>query len=85
MERGVPARRIVLDYAGFRTLDSVLRAREVFGVDDFVVVSQRFHCERAVFLARRLGMHATGSPRATSRVSRAPRRVPASGSRAQRR
>jgi SanA protein len=60
VERGVPADRIVLDYAGFRTLDSVVRAREVFGVDDFVVVSQRFQSERAVFLARRLGMHATG-------------------------
>lgn len=60
VERGVPAHRIVLDYAGFRTLDSVIRAREVFGIDDFVVVSQRFHCERAVLLARRLGMHATG-------------------------
>jgi SanA protein len=60
VERGVPADRIVLDYAGFRTLDSVVRAREVFGVDDFVVISQRFQSERAVFLARRLGMHATG-------------------------
>ena len=47
VERGVPADRIVLDYAGFRTLDSVVRAREVFGVDDFVVVSQRFQSERA--------------------------------------
>lgn len=60
VERGVPENRIVLDYAGFRTLDSVVRAREVFGVDDFVVVSQRFQSERAVFLARRLGMRATG-------------------------
>jgi len=60
VERGVPADRIVLDYAGFRTLDSVVRARDVFGVDDFVVVSQRFQSERAVFLARRLGMRATG-------------------------
>jgi SanA protein len=57
---GVPADRLVLDYAGFRTLDSVIRAREVFGVDDFVVVSQRDHGERAVFLARRLGMNAVG-------------------------
>ncbi|MFT5200373.1 MAG: SanA protein [Planctomycetota bacterium] len=55
---GVPARHITCDYAGFRTLDSVLRAREVFGQDDFVVVSQAFHAERAVFLARRHGMKA---------------------------
>jgi SanA protein len=58
--RGVPEDRIVLDYAGFRTLDSVIRARDVFGADDFVVVSQRDHSERAVFLARRLGMSAVG-------------------------
>ncbi|MBL4771770.1 MAG: YdcF family protein, partial [Planctomycetes bacterium] len=56
---GVPAAYITCDYAGFRTLDSVIRAREVFGQDDFVVVSQPFHAERAVFLARRLGMRAS--------------------------
>jgi SanA protein len=60
MKAGVPESAIHLDYAGFRTLDSVVRAREVFGQEAFVVVSQRFHNERAVFLARRLGMEATG-------------------------
>lgn len=57
---GVPAERIVCDYAGFRTLDSVVRAREVFGQSRFLVVSQRFHNERAIFLARRLGIEAVG-------------------------
>lgn len=58
VKAGVPAAAIHLDHAGFRTLDSVVRAREVFGQEAFVVVSQRFHNERAVFLARRLGMEA---------------------------
>ena len=57
---GVPAERIVCDYAGFRTLDSVVRAREVFGQSRFLVVSQHFHNERAIFLARRLGIEAVG-------------------------
>jgi SanA protein len=57
---GVPAEYITLDYAGFRTLDSVIRAKEVFGQDEFVVVSQRFHASRAIFLARHFGIDATG-------------------------
>ena len=57
---GVPDRFITLDYAGFRTLDSVVRAKEVFGLDRVIIVSQRFHAERAVFLARHLGLEATG-------------------------
>ena len=43
--KGVPADVIFLDYAGFRTFDSVIRAKEVFGQSSFVVVSQRFHNE----------------------------------------
>jgi len=57
---GVPAEFITLDYAGFRTLDSMVRAKEVFGLDHFIVVSQRFHAERAVFLARHHGIDARG-------------------------
>ena len=57
---GVPADKIVCDYAGFRTLDSVIRARKVFGLVDFVVVSQPFHVRRAVFLARGFGINAVG-------------------------
>lgn len=55
---GVPPDRIYCDYAGFRTLDSVVRAKAVFGQDAFVIVSQRFHNERAVFLARAHGIDA---------------------------
>ncbi|MGE9293637.1 MAG: SanA/YdcF family protein [Puniceicoccales bacterium] len=60
MELGVPAGRIVRDYAGFSTLDSILRARDVFGLDRFVVVSQDFHVRRALYIARGNGMDATG-------------------------
>lgn len=57
--RGVPAEFITCDYAGFRTLDSVVRASTVFGLDRFVVVSQPFHAKRAVYLARQHGLQAT--------------------------
>lgn len=54
--KGIPKEDIVLDYAGFRTFDSVIRAREVFGQDNFVVVSQQFHIERAIYIARSKNM-----------------------------
>ena len=59
-ERGVPAENIFLDYAGFRTLDSIVRAREVFGQDSITVISQRFHNERAVYIGRVYGISVTG-------------------------
>ena len=58
--RGVPAKKIYCDYAGLRTLDSVVRAKEIFGQEKVVVVSQAFHCERAVFLARSRDIEAIG-------------------------
>lgn len=60
IRRGVPAERIVLDYAGFRTLDSIIRTREVFGQVRFVVISQRFHLERALYIAENAGIRAVG-------------------------
>lgn len=57
---GVPADRIVCDYAGFRTLDSVVRAREVFGLDRAIVISQRFHNERAIYIGRARGLDLFG-------------------------
>ncbi|PSW21567.1 SanA protein [Photobacterium sanctipauli] len=51
LKAGLPEQDIVLDYAGFRTLDSVVRAKNVFEADHFVIISQRFHCERALFIA----------------------------------
>lgn len=49
--RGIPEEYITLDYAGFRTLDSIVRASVVFMLDDFIVVSQPFHCQRAIYIA----------------------------------
>ena len=57
---GVPKERIVCDYAGLRTLDSVVRAKEVFGAKTILVISQRFQNERAIYLAQANGMEAYG-------------------------
>jgi SanA protein len=57
---GIPDSVIYLDYAGFRTLDAVIRAKEIFGQTSFLVISQQFHNERAVFIARNLGINAFG-------------------------
>ncbi|MGL5815451.1 MAG: SanA/YdcF family protein [Aeromonas sp.] len=60
IQAGIPASAIYSDYAGFRTLDSVVRAKEVFGQSRFTVVSQAFHNERAIFIARHFGIDAVG-------------------------
>ena len=52
---GVPEERIILDFAGFSTFDSIVRARQVFGLNQFTVVSQDFQNERALFIARFTG------------------------------
>ncbi len=58
IKMGIPAEKIILDYAGFRTLDSVVRAKEVFQEDNFILISQPFHNERALFIASRKGITA---------------------------
>ena len=60
MAKGVPEEVIYLDYAGFRTLDSVIRAKEVFGQSRITMISQKFHNERAVYLAEKNGISAIG-------------------------
>lgn len=55
---GVPDAAVTLDFAGFRTLDSIVRAKQIFGLDSYVVVSQRYHDYRALFIARYNGIHA---------------------------
>ena len=60
IQRGVPAEAIYRDFAGFRTLDSILRAESVFGQTRMIIVSQRFHLSRAIFLAREQGIEAWG-------------------------
>ncbi|MCM1067039.1 MAG: YdcF family protein [Muribaculaceae bacterium] len=56
--RGVPQNRIILDFAGFRTLDSIVRAKEVFGCDTLTIISQADHCSRALYLADAAGINA---------------------------
>jgi len=58
--RGIPPDRIVCDYAGLRTLDSVVRAKEIFGADSVLCISQRFQNERAIYLAKANGIQAYG-------------------------
>ncbi len=57
---GVPTSRLLVDNRSFRTWDSLRRCREVYGCHRAIVVSQRFHNERAVFAGRRRGMELWG-------------------------
>ena len=60
VRHGVPDHRIVSDFAGFDTWDSCVRAKEIFGVDDAVLISQDFHIRRAVALCRAAGVTGSG-------------------------
>ncbi len=60
VEKGVPKDRIYLDYAGLRTLDSVVRVKEIFGQEKVTIISQHFHNQRAIFLASHHGIDAIG-------------------------
>lgn len=58
MELGVPRSAITRDYAGLRTLDSIIRAKAIFGQQKFTIVSQQFHNQRALFIANHNGIDA---------------------------
>ncbi|MGI6368365.1 MAG: SanA/YdcF family protein [Anaerolineae bacterium] len=60
LELGVPDKDIVLDYAGRRTYDSCYRAVHIFKVDTAILVTQSYHMDRALFIARGLGLDAVG-------------------------
>tara|TARA_R110000850_G_scaffold167796_5_gene292846 strand:- start:1848 stop:2516 length:669 start_codon:yes stop_codon:yes gene_type:complete len=60
VKAGIPESRIVCDFAGFRTLDSVVRASKVFGQRELLVISQQFHNERAIYIAQHFGIKLTG-------------------------
>jgi SanA protein len=60
IEQGIPEEKIYLDHAGFRTLDSMERALKVFGQKEVIVISQRFHNERAIYLGEHFGMTVYG-------------------------
>lgn len=60
MKAGVPKKYITLDPLGVRTLDSLLRAEAIFDLKDYIIVSQKFHLERALFIAHAKGQKAIG-------------------------
>jgi len=60
LEKGIPPEDVFLDHAGFDTYDSLYRARYIFEADSIIVVTQNFHLPRAIFIARKLGLNATG-------------------------
>lgn len=57
---GVPPKAITMDFAGFRTFDSVARAQTVFGLKRLTIITQRYHAYRAVFIAKKLGIIVVG-------------------------
>ncbi|MFC0308106.1 vancomycin high temperature exclusion protein [Gallibacterium trehalosifermentans] len=58
LKMGVPSQSMYFDYAGFRTLDSIIRADKVFNVQSLTIITQRFHCERALFIAKHYNLDA---------------------------
>lgn len=56
--RGIPAEAITLDYAGLRTLDSIVRSKKIFGQNRLIIVTQSFHAHRALFICRFEGIDA---------------------------
>lgn len=59
---GVPPDDVVRDFAGFRTYDSIVRARDIWDLKSLIIVSQAFHLPRSLFLAKQLGIDAQGIP-----------------------
>ena len=60
IKAGIPATRIFCDYAGFSTIDSVLRMKLIFQQTTFYIISQKFHVDRALYIAQRNGLKAKG-------------------------
>ncbi len=62
LSKGVLDRDIFLDHAGLRTYDSLYRAKAIFGLGSFYVITQKFHLDRAIYIARHLGLNVYGIP-----------------------
>ena len=60
VERGVPDEDIFMDHAGFSTYETIYRAKEIFEADNIIIVSQKYHLYRALYIAERLGVKAAG-------------------------
>lgn len=68
--RGIPTERIILDYEGLRTLNSIAKAKEIYGLDSVTLISQKYHNERAIYLADHYNLHAVGYNAAPSHIRR---------------
>lgn len=62
MENGVPSERIFMDHAGFSTYETMYRAKEIFQVKKAIVVTQKYHMYRSLYIAEKLGIDAEGVP-----------------------
>ncbi|MCM1579666.1 MAG: YdcF family protein [Ruminococcus sp.] len=62
MDRGAPDEDVFMDHAGFSTYESMYRAKEIFGAKKVIIVTQKYHLYRAVYIARKLGLEAYGVP-----------------------
>ena len=60
VERGIPSENIFMDHAGFSTYESIYRAKEIFQAKKIVIVTQKYHLYRALYIANRLGIEAYG-------------------------
>jgi len=60
VKEGIPQIYIAKDFAGFRTLDSIVRAEAIFDLKEYIIISQKFHLERAIFIARAKGQDVIG-------------------------
>ncbi len=60
IENGVPSEDIFMDHAGFSTYDTIYRAKEIFSVESAVIVTQKYHLHRALFICNKLGIDAFG-------------------------
>ena len=60
MENGISSQAVFMDHAGFSTYESLYRAREIFGVQKVLIVTQEYHMYRALYVARSLGLDAAG-------------------------
>ena len=60
IERGIPSKDIFMDHAGFCTYDSIYRAKEIFGVKNMIIVTQKYHLYRSIYIANFLGIKSYG-------------------------
>ena len=60
IDNGVPSSDVFMDHAGFSTYETIYRAKEVFGADKVLIVTQEYHLYRALYIAKQLGIEAYG-------------------------